>query len=190
MNRRMLFSHVVSLTLLCSGMLFAGGSEDCQSAIRNQVVQNNPKAEKVVFASDSERRQEQSRDETLYTGLGRYLRHTGEWVDIHWQCVYNHRQNTVTSASYGPVSDTPPDNDPQNWVQICQNAVHDKIHSENQAVGKATYETSNESRLSNEESMVEGNGWVIINGKDVKFNYRCVFNFPSGQVTERKYNLR
>ena len=189
MNRKRLFSCVVSLFLLGSPMLFASGSEDCHSAIRSQVVQNNPKAEKVVFNADSERQQQQSRDETLYTGLGKYLRHTDEWVDIQWQCVYNHKRNFVTNANYGPIPDSPPV-DPQDWVQVCQSAVHDKIHTENQAVGKATYETANESRLSNEESMVEGTGWVILNGKDVKFDYRCVFNFPNGQVTERNYRLR
>lgn len=188
MNRKIFISLAVTLCLVGSTLLFADGSQDCQNAIRNQVSQNNPKAEKVVFNADSERQRQQSRDETQFTGLAKYLRHTGEWVEIQWQCVYNHKRNTVSDASYGPLSDTPPPN-PNDWVQVCQNAVHDKIHSENQAVGKATYESANESRLSNEESMVEGNGWVILNGKDVKFSYRCVFNFSNGQVTERNYRL-
>src|SRR5262245_49163590 len=143
MNQRTPYLLVVILFLLGSTLLFAGGSEDCQNAIRNQVFQNNPKAEKVVFNADSERQRQQSRDETQFTGLARYLRHTGEWIDIQWQCVYNHKRNVVVNASYGGITDNPPDH-PQDWVQVCQNAVHDRIHSENQAVGKATYESANE----------------------------------------------
>jgi hypothetical protein len=189
MYQKMLFSYVIGFSLFGLSMLFAGGSDECHNAIRNQVFKNNPKAEKVVFNADSERQRQQSREETQYTGLARYLRHTGEWIDIQWQCVYNQKRNVVVDASYGGITNAPPDN-PQNWVEVCQNAVHDKIHSENQAVGKATYQTANTSRLSNEESLVEGTGFVVINGKDVKFDYRCVFNFPAGQVTERNYRLR
>lgn len=113
LNRSHNFLFATILSLACASVVFSAGYDDCQKAIRDQVKQNNPKVEKTVFHADSEKHNDKSKTETVYTGEGEFLRQSGKWESFTWECTYNPERNTVNTAHYivrvEPAAGTPVD---------------------------------------------------------------------------------
>ena len=78
------------------------------------------------------------------------------------------------------------------WTTSCQKAIEDTIRSARSQVDRVHYDTQSivESRLSNDETSVWGNGRASESGKSETFVFRCVYNLRSGKLTTVDYSFQ
>ena len=109
MKMKIIFLLAATFVLYSAG-LFAAAPDECQRDVRAQVIKNNPKVEKVNFLADTETQEQVSSSETLHKGKGEFLRHTGKWEAISWECSYDPKKAAIIKASYSvtqPDAGTP-----------------------------------------------------------------------------------
>jgi hypothetical protein len=182
---KLVFSAILSLA--CAGVVSGAGYDDCQKAIREQVTQNNPNADKIVFRSAGESHKEVSRTETLYEGNGGFTRHTGKQETFAWRCTYDSQKRTISNVHYRVNTDASSGSSGQ--TNTCQDAIRDRIQKENRGSGAVTFVTSRSSKLHGSGDLIEGTGHAALKGKDTNFNYHCIFN-EQGTLTDKRYELK
>ena len=188
MKKKIFFCFVTVLTVLFSMSLYADGYQNCQNSIRDQVYQNNPKAQKVEFEVMTESAQERLGDQSKYRGNGRFLRQSGELEQFNWECTYNERNSIVIEAHYSVLETGSAAS--VNWTDECHASIRDRIQNENEGVGKVAFSNTKESRFSDHEQLIEGRGSVVLKGKDQIFSYQCLRNNRTNQITDKKYELK
>jgi hypothetical protein len=73
-------------------------ADACEADARRRVREQRPNVEKVVFAGDAGREWKESDAETSVEGRGRLLGSGGRWWSFRFRCIYDVRQDTVTSG--------------------------------------------------------------------------------------------
>jgi hypothetical protein len=165
---------------------------DCHNAIREKVIQNNPKVQKVTFDQDSETREQTGNNVDMVKGIGRFLRHTGKWENISWTCSIGTRYNRIINAEYsvdtsGPAmyqADTS-----KGWPKDCQEGVRTQVKSEHQNAEKIGFKSALESEFFKTERLLQGDGfWERKDGVKKDFSYWCLYNTRSQQIVDKNYS--
>jgi hypothetical protein len=182
-NRKHILVAFAVLSLLSAGLVTADDFEECKKELTEQLVKNNPQADKITFEQKTQ--SNKSRTEMLYEGTGSFVRHTGQKETLTWQCTVD--KGTVKDAHYSVKTDTvSPD-----MVSACHNAIIDRIREENPGTGTVTFRTSTarQSQMEASRKRFEGSGYALITGEDVDFDYQCIFD-ANGALTDKKYEMK
>jgi hypothetical protein len=187
---------------LITGVLFAQPSEspvnrnqpfvgNCERAIQDKVISNNPRAEKINFDQNSERQSRFSTTDLLIKGNGSFTRQSGEIENFSFECQYNARDNNVVRAEYSvrelerssSRADTA-----KVWVQTCQDKVDEKIKTDHSQVNEIRFNSGRESQESAGVNKLAGEGEFVKNNGDRKrFTYECIYNMTDRRVTSSSY---
>ena len=192
MRSGILLLTVCTLVIFGAAQLFA--QSDCQTAIRNKVIQNNPKVQKVTFDQDSEIKQPTPMAVSTQTikGNARFLRHTGKWENINWTCNFDTRMNRAVTAEYsvdtsGPAmyqADTS-----KGWPRDCQESVRSQVKGEHQNAEKVGFKNAEQSDWFKNEKLLQGDGfWERKDGVKKDFSYWCLYNTRSQQIVDKNYS--
>lgn len=182
MNGKTMLVFLTVVSLLCAGLVIADDFGACKKELLLKVVDNNPKAGNISFEQGTQKNK--SNTEILYEGTGSFVRQSGEKEHLTWQCTVD--KGVVKDAQYTVTSDAEISAD---MVNACESAIRDRIHNENQGSGAVKFETSRKSQLANNSKLLEGNGHVVIKGKDTNFDYQCTFD-AKGALTDKKYEIK
>jgi hypothetical protein len=191
MRTTVLLLAISALMIFGSAQVFA--QNDCHTAIRNRVIQNNPRVEKVLFDQDSETRLAASSPVSTDTikGNGRFLRHTGKWEDISWTCNFDTRNNRVVTAEYSVAQGGPAMYDAdtsKGWPKDCQEAVRNQVSGEHQNAEKVGFKSALQSDFFKTDKLLQGDGfWERKDGVKKEFSYWCVYNTKSQQIVDKNY---
>lgn len=154
----------------------------CKKELLQKLVENNPKASDAAFDLTGQKNTTQT--EILYEGTGSFVRHTGEKEFVTWQCTVD--KGVIKDAHYSVTSDL---GISAEMVSACENAIRDRVHSENQGSGAVKFDTSDKSKTSDGSKLLQGKGHVVIKGKDTNFDYQCTYDQKDG-LAEKKYQLK
>jgi hypothetical protein len=179
---------ISGLLIFGSAHLFA--QNDCHTAIRQSVIQKNPRVEKVTFDQDSESRVPTGTHEEI-KGNGRFLRHTGKWEDISWTCSYDTRSNRVITAEYSVFQGGPAKleaDTSKGWAKECQDQLRAKVKEDRPNAERVAFKSAKESKFFKTDALLEGDGfWERKDGVKKEFSYWCIYNTRSKKIVDSNY---
>ena len=190
MKTALLFLSISALLIFGSAQLFA--QSDCHAAIRDRVIGNNPRVQKVTFDQDSEARQQTGNYVDTIKGLGRFLRHTGKWENIAWTCTFDTRNNRVMTAEYSVDTSAPATyqaDTTKGWPKDCQEGVRAQVKGEHQNAERVGFKSALLSEFFKSEVLLQGDGfWERKDGVKKEFSYWCLYNGKSQQIVDKNYS--
>ena len=166
----------------------AAARRACEDAVRTKVRASCPACGRFELQSDSAHRQGTDK-QIAVRGSGRVGTRDADWRRLTFNCIYNLREGTVSSARYDIAPSGGGASQKETPAYVCKRAVAKQIHDAHPASGKIRWLVRSlaEQRVGNRQTAVTGAGRIQTRAGDWRrFSFSCSYDERSGRATRTR----
>ncbi|MGB3562188.1 MAG: hypothetical protein WBH85_10880 [Thermoanaerobaculia bacterium] len=175
----------------------------CLEAVEQDFRTKRPSADDIVFAVETIRAWQETKDETGIRGQGWYLGGQGNWKDISYTCIYDVPATEITAAQVDfqdPVAEADAEAPPRYKAdpnapasRSCLEAIESQINDDRPRLQELDFDRDllREWQESEGETGISGVGeYVGGAGNRKSFIFSCIFNEQKEKATTARYRVK